>query len=718
MKIRNFVFLLFFLTFTISGSAQQEAAIEKCGTMQRLAFKFKNNPALKIQFEKKQEEFNRLLSAQPVTPENNRSLNGDRSDRSVYTIPVVFHIVLPNPDVVTNQQVLAQLDTLNKDFFGSNGDSVKIPAYFKTVYGKSGIQFCLAQQTPDGDITNGIERIATRQASFSNTTEAVKHATSGGANAWSSDRYLNIWICILSNGIVGYSTFPEDGQAGDQGVVIDYRGLPGGAFTQFNAGRTLTHETGHFFNLYHIWGDDDGACTGTDFVDDTPNQSAATVGCFTGIRNDNCSPAGNGVMYQNFMDYSYDNCLALFTTGQVVRMESAALRYRSSLLSSTGCQPAIVRNYDAQLRAIVSPAQRLCANAVRPVITVQNSGVQILTSLTIQTSIDDVNVSSYTWTGSLARLAFIDISLPALVAPTGRHILKVVISAPNNNADEDASNNTQSTAFHFYEPVAAVSESFEGSEFPPKAWDVVNTNGSVGWQRITGVAKTGTASVVISNFNNFSNGRKDDLRLPNIAIPEVDSAYLSFQVAAATYTASNAANNIWDTLEVLVSIDCGATYTSLYKKFGGNLVTRQTATQSAFTPAAGEWRKDSINLAAYIGAGTILIAFRNTNGNENNIYLDDINLRTITVNRYLKEQGILVTPNPARGAIAIQFYPQPTDLKAIQLHSINGQKISEIITNGQVNNYYNFDISRYSSGTYIVRAVFSNRVVVRKVIKQ
>lgn len=717
MKIRNCISLLVFFTFTITSLAQQEVATERCGTMQRLAFRFKNNPVLKTQFEKKQVEFNRLLSAQPVTTDNNRSLNSDRSERSVYTIPVVFHIVLPNPDVVTNQQLLAQVDTLNKDFFGSNGDSVKIPSYFKTVYGKSGIQFCLAQQTPDGDITNGIERIATRQASFSSFTEAVKHATSGGANAWSSDRYINIWICILSNGIVGYSTFPEDGQADEQGVVVDYRGLPGGAFTQFNAGRTLTHETGHFFNLYHIWGDDDGACTGTDFIDDTPNQSAATVGCFTGIRNDSCTPAGNGVMYQNFMDYSYDNCLALFTTGQVARMESAVVRYRSSLLSSTGCRPAIVRNFDAQLRAIISPAQRLCINAVAPVITVQNRGLQTLTSLTIQTSIDDGNVSSYTWTGSLERLAVTDISLPSLVAPTGRHVLKVIISAPNNNADEDASNNTQSTAFHFYEPVAAVSESFEGSEFPPGAWDVINADATFGWQRVTGIAKTGTASVMISNFNNSSNGRKDDLRLPNVAIPEVDSAYLSFQVAAATYTSSNAANNIWDTLEVLISTDCGATYTSLYKKYGGNLVTRQTATQSAFTPAAGEWRKDSINMAAYIGAGTILIAFRNTNGNENNIYLDDINLRTVTVNRYLKEQGFHVTPNPARGAIAIQFYPQPEDLKAIQLYNMSGQKVSEIITNGQVNNYYNFDISRFQSGTYIVRAVFSNRVVVRKFIK-
>ncbi|MEJ7680781.1 MAG: T9SS type A sorting domain-containing protein [Segetibacter sp.] len=113
-----------------------------------------------------------------------------------------------------------------------------------------------------------------------------------------------------------------------------------------------------------------------------------------------------------------------------------------------------------------------------------------------------------------------------------------------------------------------------------------------------------------------------------------------------------------------------------------------------------------------------LIAFRNTNGNENNIYLDDINLRTVVINPNLKSKGFLVTPNPTPGAIAVQFYPQPTNLTAIQIYNLAGQKISEVnINNGRANNYYSFNISSYAPGTDIVRCVFTDKVVIKKIMK-
>ncbi|MFN9955391.1 MAG: M43 family zinc metalloprotease, partial [bacterium] len=142
--------------------------------------------------------------------------------------------------------------------------------------------------------------------------------------------------------ILGYASFPGEGLAVEQGVVIDYRSLPGGAYTQYNQGKTLVHEAGHYFNLYHIWGDDNGRCTGTDFVDDTPNQGDATEGCFTGIRTDNCTAGGTGIMYQNYMDYSFDNCMLLFTTGQASRMVAAAEQFRPGLFQSDACTPPTV----------------------------------------------------------------------------------------------------------------------------------------------------------------------------------------------------------------------------------------------------------------------------------------------------------------------------------------------------------------------------------------
>lgn len=712
MRFCSCVFILL-IYFSSTASAQQSGRTisEKCGTMQHLQLTLQRNAALSIKFREQRSEFNRLLSQ---TQNRRRSL---RMETITY-IPVVFHIVMSNPNVVTDAQIQAQLDTLNMDFAGTNGDSVKIPSYFKPYFGKSSIQFCLAQRTPDGDPTTGILRVNTSSSSFG-INDAVKHTSSGGNDSWATNNYFNVWICSLSNGILGYATFPADGSPSEQGVVIDYRSIPGGSYINYNNGKTLTHETGHYFNLYHIWGDDNGACTGTDYIADTPNQADATSGCPTGIKLDSCTSTGNGIMYQNYMDYSYDPCLVMFTTEQVARMESALTTYRSSLLASNGCKPVVLNNYDAQIRAINVPGPRICASSFIPNISFRNKGIITLTSLQINAKVDNGNVVTTNWTGSLASFTLTSAALNAMTTTTGYHILTIWTSNPNGNTDQDPTNDTLRINFQYYLPVKQVQESFESIIFPPTAWDIINPDNGITWQRITGVAKTGNASVMIDNHDYSQVGQKDDLRMPLISIPAVtDSAFLSFQIAAATYTDINTSGNIWDTLEVLASTDCGATYTSLYKKWGPNLVTDSVATITPFSPSANQWRKDSVNLANYIGSNNLLIAFRNTTGYENNIYLDDVNLRTVVVNPNLKTQGVLVTPNPTNGIIVVQFYPQPVKLNAIQLFNSVGQKLQEfLIAKGKAGNYYSFNLSSYSSGTYYVRVVFNDSVVTKKIIK-
>jgi hypothetical protein len=202
-----------------------------------------------------------------------------------------------------------------------------------------------------------------------------------------------------------------------------------------------------------------------------------------------------------------------------------------------------------------------------------------------------------------------------------------------------------------------------------------------------------------------------------VNLSNVDSAFLSFHVAAAVYTSLNATNNAWDTLEVLISTDCGQSYTSLYKKYANNLITRTAPLTTSFIPTANEWRKDSLNLANYLNGPDVLIAFRNTNGNENIVYLDDVRIRTVIINPNLKRQGILITPNPTPGVIAVQFYPPPTNLRAIQVYNSTGQKITEVIVTGPGANLYNLNISNQPPGMYVVRVVYSDRVVTRKIIK-
>jgi hypothetical protein len=711
MNGRRPILTIFSLLLFLSLAAQTKYSLDnKCGTPKRLEQKLRENAVLRERFEQKKIQFNKTVST--------RSFEKNARLTAIIYIPVVFHVVMNNPNLVTDMQIQAQLDTLNKDFFGANGDSIKVPSYFKSLFGNSNIQFCLAQRTPDGDATEGIERVVSSNSAFG-LDDKVKHSYSGGADAWNSAKYFNVWICAMSDGVLGYATMPADGSSsGEEGVVIEYRTLPGGSFGQFNTGKTLTHETGHYFNLFHIWGDDGGSCSNDDLVDDTPKQADATHGGFSGLKFDACTSTGNGIMYQNYMDYTDDSCLVMFTNGQVDRMETALSMYRWSLLSSNGCQPIISNNYDVQLRSVNQPSQRICTPVFTPQVIIKNKGTQNLTSLQISVKIDDGPVTTYQWTGSVSSFSLATINLTNLNTTPGNHILTVYVANPSNNIDQDRSNDTLQTDFEYYLPVTDITESFENVAFPPQGWDVVNNDNGITWQRVNGISKTGTASVKMDNLDYDHVGESDDLRMPSINIPTgLDSAFLTFELAAATFTDTNKQNNNWDTLQVLISTDCGLTYTSLYKKWGKTLVTAPS-TQGDFIPYSTQWRRESINLDTYIGKNDLMITFRNTTGFENNIYLDDINLRKVIVNSNVKAQGFVLTPNPTTGSFILQFYPQPANLKGVQVFNSIGQRIFETrFPNGQGYNNYQVDLSRYQKGMYIVNAIFEDKVLTKKIIK-
>lgn len=699
--------LFFFLVFSQTLLKAQD----RCGTMDLLQKRFTERPALKLMFDQRELRLKEVIRQRVMSGKTLKTTGA-------ITIPVVFHVVLNKQSQVTDAQILAQLDTINKDYAGLNAGADKIPAHFRSLFGQSGIQFCLAQRTPQDAPSTGIVRYATNRTSFDYTNNLVKHAESGGADAWDTDKYLNIWICDLSGTTLGYATFPDDGVKDEQGVAIDYASLPGGATSGFNQGKTLTHELGHYFNLYHIWGDDQGSCSGSDEVDDTPNQGNSTGTCRTGIVTDNCTQSSPGIMYQNYMDYTPDACLLMFTKMQVARMEAAFTTYRSLLSESNGCVPVDVKDKDAGLKSIRQPSQRICTGSLTPQVVLVNKGRQTLTSVTIHAVIDNGTVQNYKWTGSLATYAETTVTLPNLTTVQGNHVLSIYTSNPNGAADEDPSNDALSMDFIYYEPFdAPVTEGFEGL-FPPQGWDIVNEDGGVTWEKTSSAAKTGTASVKIGNFDNQAVGQRDYLRSPTVKIAGVDSAFVSFQVAAATYTNASAQGNVWDTLQVLISTDCGRTYTSIYKKWGPSLITRSTATRTAFTPGVNEWRREEINIGRFIAGGEVLVAFLNTNGNENDIFLDDINIRTVTINPNLKEAGFLVTPNPTNGRVSVQFYPHPAKLKSVSIYNVGGQKIAERVTTGEVaGNVYDFDLTTYPSGLYVVQAEFEDRVLTKKIVK-
>lgn len=266
----------------------------------------------------------------------------------IITIPVVVHVVYnaTNPEEnISNEQIYSQIEVLNKDFRLRNEDSSYIPSYFRGVAADCEINFCLATKDPSGNPTTGIIRKSTTKNNVgSDVTEAVKTESP----LWDRTKYLNIWVCeiVESGNILGYAYSGSDAITAPtkDGVVIDYRVFgnrgTGTTYIEYAKGRTTTHEVGHYFELIHIWGDDESngnKCSGTDEIEDTPNQSINSDGCPSGIFTDACSPNAYGRMYQNYMDYTNDACMVMFTQGQKTRMRQGISIYRNSLLSSNKC---------------------------------------------------------------------------------------------------------------------------------------------------------------------------------------------------------------------------------------------------------------------------------------------------------------------------------------------------------------------------------------------
>ena len=327
----SLLMLVFLVMFQSSFSFAQDNG-RTCATMEMHNLLLRNNP-----------EYRQNLEAQEEFTENYLR-NGAEFRNGIITIPVVVHVVYNTPaQNISDAQVQSQMAVLNEDYRRLNADVSLTPSYFMPFATDARIQFQLAVRDPNCNPTTGITRTPTTVTAFSYSNNGVKFATSGGHDAWPRDKYLNIWVCNLGNGLLGYAQFPG-GPANTDGVVILYtafgRGTQFALLPSYNKGRSATHEVGHWLNLRHIWGDDNGACTGSDLCNDTPNQGNSNFGC-PANPTISCSNGPNGDMFMNFMDYTDDACMFMLTPDQSARMEATLMGLRNPLLSSDGLIPPV-----------------------------------------------------------------------------------------------------------------------------------------------------------------------------------------------------------------------------------------------------------------------------------------------------------------------------------------------------------------------------------------
>lgn len=265
---------------------------------------------------------------------------------SIAKIPVVVHVIYDKNNAnISREQIYSQIEVLNLDFRLKNTDASRVPNVFKQLAGDAMIEFELAKRDPHGNATNGITRTKTSLDKFPYDS-SDRYATEKldkfikkdefGKSAWPSDQYLNMWVCSIDNGLLGYAQFPG-GPAWSDGVVINNIafGTNGIAKPPYNLGRTATHEVAHFFDLLHIWGDDNGGCHRSDNVADTPNQAGANYDTPT-FPSISCGNGPNGDMFMNYMDYVDDEAMFMFTKGQIRRMHATLSGSRNSLENSDG----------------------------------------------------------------------------------------------------------------------------------------------------------------------------------------------------------------------------------------------------------------------------------------------------------------------------------------------------------------------------------------------
>lgn len=233
----------------------------------------------------------------------------------IIRIPVVVHVIYKNESQnISEAQIKSQIDALNRDFRRTNSDTVNTPGRFKSRAADVQIEFALATADPMGRPTTGIVR---KKTSVNNwmLDDRIKSSSQGGDDGWDSRYYLNIWTGNLFS-LLGFSSLPA-GQPEKDGVVIHYNAFGTiNTAAPYEMGRTAVHEIGHWLGLKHIWGD---TYCGDDLVDDTPKQGNFTSGCPNSFRS-SCSNGSLGDMYMNYMDYTSDACMNLFTAGQKERM--------------------------------------------------------------------------------------------------------------------------------------------------------------------------------------------------------------------------------------------------------------------------------------------------------------------------------------------------------------------------------------------------------------
>lgn len=638
--------------------------------------------------------------------QNNQTNNQRRSEPTL-VIPIVFHVIHDyGAENISDEQIYDAFEILNRDFRKRNADTSDVVPDFKNIIADANIEFRMASKDPQGNCTNGIDRIQSKRTYFANDDSKL--------NPWPRDYYLNVWIVNsigVDGNVAGYAYKPPaaEGLRGlVDGIIIlhDYVGSIGTG--SLGRSRALTHEVGHYLNLDHTWGgtNQPGVACGDDGIQDTP-VTAGYQSC--NLSGSNCNP---GVIenVQNYMEYSY--CSRMFTEGQKAVMRIAlnnpiASRrnlWQTSTLATAGVDP-----------------NDFSANTCPPVADF-NTPIK-MACIGDQVNFTDFswrgNIDSWQWTFSNATPATSNDQNPSVVFNSAGW-QKVTLTVENSLGKSEKSidqyiyiTDDNLVANRVFE------EDFENRAKFQNEWVVRNYNSnSSEWKMTNQAAFSGMNSLYLNNYEEEISD-VDEVISPSYDIANANTAKLSFEYSYATK--AEVASDIADTLSIFYSTNCGRSWTRIFQRFGVDLLTVGNFTSEYKPNDANMWDKLEIDIpTAALSSNNVKFRFRFANESRaNNIYIDNININKsydyTSISSIEEQIELAVFPIPNNGNFDVKIDLEKNANAQIELLDLSGKKL--MVRNQDLSNGSNIVPvnESLSSGLYILTISIDGKTISRKI---
>ena len=552
---------------------------------------------------------------------NLQTNSSERNQINIVQVPVVFHIIHNGEAVGTGGNLLKsridrQLEILNEDFNRLNADTSETLSEFINVTASFEIEFVYAKQDPDGFETDGIVRVPGSQASYS----YQERATLSAESYWPAEDYLNIWVADLAGGSLGWAEFPVSNLAGldaasnnrlIDGVTVDYVyfGENPNSPTFESKGRTLTHEMGHFFGLRHIWGD--GGCSVDDFCEDTPTASSSSTGC--NLSKNTCQSLD---MVQNFMDYTNDACMNIFTIDQKSRVRTVIENSprRASLTNSKGLEEPPVFNRDLGLTEVNSQFTGSCSGNFNPQIIIKNQGLFPIEEYSVQLFVNgDLNetlVFNETLESGEEKMVYFSL---INFTEIGEYSIFYNVNLEGSFEDERLENNDK---MEFYQKLEEgnlpYEKKFQNNINP---WFIRNSDGEETWR----LFDVGLGIPFYENRQNF--GQQEEIISPVFDFTTIDVPELNFVFAQV-------GDSVPNRISIYASYNCGRTFNDLI--FSNTITDLSTAYEidSIFTPQFRlDWDTVKIDLNRLKDEPSVCFSIVAENRLGNNFYISEFNVK-------------------------------------------------------------------------------------------